>query len=469
MLTLRPFQEKLLSQTRNSLRRHRSVLMQLSPGGGKTVIAAFMIQGAVKKNLRAWFVCHRQELIFQTAKTFDKLNLDYGYIAAGYPMDMSKRVQICSIDTLKNRYEKVLPPDMIIVDEAHHISAAGWSRVANYFDKAFRVGLSGTPHRLDGKGLSQYFEIMVLGPTPEWMMQNGYLSRYRFFNPNTPDMSKSSKVAGDYNKRDADEIMSAPSVTGNVISHYKEHANGKRAILFATSIERSKAYAKKFMDEGIMAAHLDGKTPQGTRRAASLASAYGDLQVLCNVNLFGEGYDLSAQAGIDCPVEVVIDCQPTLSLSRCLQMWFRAMRPQGEPSFIFDHSGNCNKHGLPDFDREWSLEGSKDQGKKVERELPIRQCMKCFAVSRNLQKCPECGYVYPVKQREIEEVDGALNEVTDKDRAGIRHRYDQERMRARTLDQLIALGRKKGYKSPEKWAGHVWSARQAKAARYARR
>ena len=90
----------------------------------------------VEKGNNAWFICHRRELIDQTSKTFDKFGLHHGFIAAGYPVNPLQKIQICSIDTLKNRLDKVKPPDFIMWDECHHLGAAGWDKVHKHYDKA---------------------------------------------------------------------------------------------------------------------------------------------------------------------------------------------------------------------------------------------------------------------------------------------------------------------------------------------
>ena len=337
---------------------------------------------------------------------------------------------------------------------------------------------------MDGKGLYPAFKDTVVGPSAKWLIENKWLADYRFFNPTIPDLSQVKKLAGDYNKKGANEAMSSTAITGSVLAHYKKYALKKRAILFATSIERSKLYAQEFRAAGINAQHIDGTTDPGLRRALSFAFASGDIDVLCNVNLFGEGYDLSAQAGMDCPVQVVLDCQPTFSLARCLQMWMRAMRKQEEKCLIFDFSGNCVRHGLPDDDREWSLEGAKNQGKSdSERDILDRQCPKCYAIGRSLVRCGECGYVFPIKSREVDEVAGELEEA-DKEvlRKRLAAQRKQEDSKARTPEELVELGRARGYGKKNKdgkpytpseekallrWVGYKYTSRQAKRQQYA--
>lgn len=470
-MKLYPFQDKLLEKSLQALGRTNSVLLQLCPGGGKTVIASEFAKRATGKNIRTWFICHRSELIHQTAKTFSAYGLEYGFIAAGYQKSPSKMIQICSIGSLQRRLGTVKEPGLMIFDECHHLGAGSWTKVKNHYPNAYTIGLSGTPHRLDGKGLGHHFNEMVVGPSPSWLIENGFLAEYDFYMPSRPDIEGVHKLAGDYNQHEIDEVMGSASITGNVIDTYGNNCLGKRAILFSTSIKRSRAYAEDFKKQGVNAVHMDGKTDKSIRREMSRKFAAGEIDVLCNVNLFGEGYDLSAQAGVDCPVQVVLDCAPSLSLSKVLQAWYRSLRKQEGRAMIFDFSGNCVnadgsvKHGLPDDDREWSLEGAKKKtrAKSDEPYIFIRQCpAPCFYVSRNRHKCPKCGREFQIQERVIDEVEGELAKV-DKDM--IRRKRKIEQGGAKTLSDLIALGRRKNYKSPERWAGYIMEARRKKASR----
>jgi len=463
------FQEKLISRVRAAFGRTKRVLLQLCPGGGKTVIAAEISRLSATKSFRVWFICHRAELIFQTAKTYSNFGLEYGFIAAGYQQGSGSAIQICSIQTLAHRLGTVKPPDLMIFDECHHLGAAGWTRVKNYYPKAYVLGLSGTPIRLDGKSLGDHFHEMILGPSSRWLMDEGFLAEYDLYCPSRPDVSQVHLVAGDYNKHEIDEVMSSTSITGDVIEFYLDKGLGKRAMLFATSIKRSKAYAEDFRSQGVQAVHLDGKTDRGLRREMSLAVAEGQIDLLCNVNLFGEGYDLSAQAGKDCPIQVLLDAQPSLSLSRVLQMQYRTLRRQQGKAIIGDFSGNCFnsdgtvKHGLPDDDREWSLEATKKTARKSkpeEREIYIRQCpAPCHKVTRGSPtECPKCGREFEVRARKVEEVEGELVKV---DKEMIRRKAKEENRNARTLPDLEALGRSRGYKPG--WAAHIYKARKGRS------
>lgn len=466
-LVLRKIQETVITSARLALRRVRNVLIQAPTGFGKTVVATFIAHSVVQKGNTIYFICHRRELIEQTAKTFAKNGIAFSFIAAGYSYNPLCKVQICSIDTLKNRYARLSKPDVCIWDECHHLGAAGWSKVHGYYDKAFHIGLSATPQRLDGKGLGEWFDEMIIETSVAEQIEDGYLSDYKIFAPSKPNMANVKTPMGDYSKSESAAIMDDPTLTGNVIKHWRKHAEGLKTIVFAINIEHSMHVVKIFNDAGIPSAHLDGNTPVAERKAIAMQLAKGEITVISNVGLMGEGYDLSAQTGIDVTLDCLVCLRPTQSLALWLQMCGRVLRAKPYPAIILDHAGNVvdfngnPNHGLPCQDREWTLEGNPNQGKKkdADDDVPIKECPKCYAVHKPAPACPNCGHVYEVKPMEITHVEGDLQELSKEE---MRVAARKEQGGAGSLEDLIALGRKRKYKNPAKWAAHIWTARQAK-------
>ncbi|HUQ93848.1 MAG TPA: DEAD/DEAH box helicase [Bryobacteraceae bacterium] len=456
MITLRPYQVDMLARARVALRTHKSVLIQAPTGAGKTALAASMIgTAAMEKNIASAFICHRQELLDQTAETFEKVGIDYGFCAAGRPFNPYKPVLICSIGTLINRMDRIGPRGFLIWDEAHHTAATTWAKVrANYGD-AFNVGLTATPERLDGKGLEQQFAAIVPGPSVLWLIENGFLSKYRGFAPTKPNLAGVHTRGGDYAVDELEHVMDQKLIIGDAIKHYRRHADGKRAVVFCVTVTHAEHTAELFRDAGIVAICLHAGTPKDERRLAVQAFRDGQVKVLCNVNLFSEGFDLPA-------MEAVILLRPTKSLGMYMQQVGRSLRPYPgkAAAIILDHAGNMAQHGLPDDEREWSLKGRKKKKKKGDEPvIPIRNCPECFAAHRPAPVCPECGHVYTVQGRALEEVDGDLTEI---DPRLIREKRLREQGAAKSLPELIALGRSRGYRYPEKWAAHTWTARMAR-------
>jgi len=421
------------------------------------MLTAHMLKTSAEKGMASFFVVHRRELVKQSIRTFDKVGVPHGVVAADFMDDPRHLVQICSVNTLARRWHKLKKPKLVIWDEAHHCAAVGWSTIHQALPDAFHIGLTATPERLDGTGLGKWFEVMVKGPSVSWLIEQGYLAPYKLFAPTTVNTANIHRRMGDFVKSELVDMMDRPSITGDAVNEYKKRAPGKRAVAFCVSVEHSKHVVSQFAAAGFRAEHVDGETPNEQRDAAIRRFERGETHILSNVDLFGEGFDLPS-------LEVSILLRPTESLALYLQQVGRALRPSPgkEHALILDHAGNCARHGLPDEEREWTLEGRpKRERSEKTTSVSVKVCPKCFAAQfPGKPACLYCGTVFEVKTRVIDRVDGELAEVT-KDTL-VRRKRDTERQNCQSLDQLIALGKARGYKRPGIWAKHIWNYRQQK-------
>jgi DNA repair protein RadD len=457
-LVLYEHQDKLVSDTRAAMRRVRSVLMQSCTGSGKTAMAAHVVARANEKGKRVWFTVPRRELITQTAKTLERLDLPYSYIAAGYSTNPYARTQICSVDTLRGRLAGLTPPDLAIVDETHYGAAAldhiiKWLKASG----AWIVGLSATPWKASGEGLGKWYDEMVQGPSISWLIENEYLSKFKAYAPSTPDFSGIKIVGGDYAKGQIASYMEQDRVLiGDAVRHYRQHAMGRLNIAYCTSRKHSEITAAQFRDAGIPTAHIDGETPDDERRRIIRAFAKRELLVLTSVDLLTFGFDLSAQAGFDVTVESLSDLRPTKSLALQCQKWGRVLRKKDYHAIIFDHSNNIRQFGLPDADREWTL-ADRERAPKGDGNcaMPVRQCTECFFCHRPAPVCPSCGFTYPIQSREVEHLDGELTEISADP-------LRSEKAMKQKLYSLIGLAKQRGYANPEAWAAKIISQEAAR-------
>lgn len=456
MIELRADQMEAVAKLREALTHHQSVMFQAATGFGKTVVGSYMALGAQNKRRRVVFGCHRKEIMLQTAKTFDRFGIRYGYIAAKMQPDPFAYVQIASADTLRSR-RKWLDCDLFVPDEAHLWAANTRASMIEEAkaNGALVVGLSATPARLDGRPLTPLFDHMVCGPSVEWLMDNGHLSRYRAFAPVRPDMAGLHSVGGDYVTSELDERFNRPSIIGDAIKVHRQYASGLRTMAFAFSRKHGKDLTAAYNAAGIGAVYIDGETSPADRRSRIVMFADGAAEVLVSVDLAIEGFDLSAQIGRDVPVEAVSLQRPTQSMPKAKQMVGRALRPKVRPAVIMDHVNLLAMHGLPDDDVEWSLEGrKKGPSKPGEAAIAVTTCASCFGVFRPAPSCPHCGMAVEVEGRKVEEVDGELDEV---DVEALRRARKVEVARARDLPSLVAVARERGYKTG--WVANIMIAR----------
>jgi superfamily II DNA or RNA helicase len=262
--------------------------------------------------------------------------------------------------------------------------------------------------------------------------------------PSLPDLTKIRVRGGDYDERSLAEAVNTASLVGDLIEHWKSHANGVRTVAFAVSVEHSRHIAERFRTAGVAAEHLDGSTPIAERDAILARVAAGTTRVVANCNCLSEGFDLPS-------VKCTILARPTKSAGLYLQQAGRILRPhEGLSAIILDHAGCAAVHGLPQDEREFSLEGVTRRG--ASRDAPSRTCPECYAVlPASTQTCTECGFGFPSKELVPEENEGTLVEVVAKPRAAV---PDGRRVH---LEQLRALARSQ--RRDETWVAARYAAR----------
>ena len=431
----RPYQTEAVERVRQSIRHgSRRILVVLATGSGKTVVASHIVANTRAKGKRVLFLAHRRELIRQT---FAKLvrngipytdvgvimaGVDAGPVDVGSPAELPSRdddlwtklarrrptasVQVASIDTLRNRIRP--EADLVIVDEAHRALAKGYTDIRDAYPKAIHLGLTATPYRADGRGLGESYEDLVAVASPSLLIREGFLVAPRVFTvpaSSLPDLGGVRVRGGDYDAEALAKAVDKGGLVGGIVEHWLRHTPGVRTVAFAASVEHSKHIAARFVEAGIAAEHLDGETPAADRDAILRRLERGETLIVSNCGVLCEGWD---QPSVKC----CILARPTKSTGLYLQQAGRILRPfQGQSAVILDHAGCAVEHGLPQDDREFTLEAKKKTSKAA-GEAPVKTCEECFAVlPASVAVCPECGFVFPVKPEVLEENDGQLVEV----------------------------------------------------------
>ena len=403
-MPLRPYQEDLVSRVRSEwLAGKRAPCIVLPCGGGKSCIVAEFARRSTANGKFVLFLVHRKELCEQIERTFRKWGVDM------------LRCQIMMVQTAARRLDKLHKPALIITDENHHSKAATYRKVYDAFPDAYRVGVTATPVRLDGSGLIDVNDSLVVGVSAKWLIEQHCLSPYDYYAPSLVDLAGIKIRKGDYDISSVENLMLRKAVFGDVIRYYKELAGGRQAICYCTSVRHSMETALQFNLAGIEAAHIDGSTPKAERERIIAQFRSGAIDILCNVDLISEGFDVP-----DCECSILL--RPTQSLTLYIQQSMRCMRyRKGKRAVIIDHVGNYARFGMPDADRTWTLEGKKKDKRDIapEDEVKIRECPECFGVfspkgadGEPIQICPYCGYEFPKKERaEIEQEQAELKKI----------------------------------------------------------
>lgn len=457
MILLRPKQAVFMDDLRIAFRTYARVLGVGPTGFGKTVVFSAIAHGAASKGNNVLIGAHRVELLDQISEALAQANTPHGFIAADYEYK-PQQTMVASIQTLVRRLDKIRPPQLIIIDEAHHAMAQTYRRILSQWPQAKVLGVTATPIRTSGAGLGDLFHTMVVGPTIPELIEDGHLSPFRVFAPPTMDTSGLHMRAGDYVPSEIEALANKPSVTGSALNEYRKLSDGKRALAFCTSVEHAHSVANEFREAGYAALALDGGTDRGIRRQAVADFKRGAIQIMASCDLFSEGFDCG---GVECGIFL----RPTASLGLYQQQVGRCLRiAEGKShAVLLDHAGNCVRFGLPDTPRDWSLKGEGPE-KGAKREVSCRICPSCWAANKTAARaCANCGHPFPVKSREVEQREGELVELTAESIAKKRERRDQGM--AQSLEALIRIEKRKKYRPG--WALKVFNAREAKKARKA--
>ncbi len=387
-MNLREYQIELIEKCRAEYRKgFKAPCIVLPCGGGKSVIVAEMAKCATAKGNQVLFLVHRRELVEQIKHTFEWWGVDMNLC------------DVMMVQTANRHIAQIRPPKLIITDENHHSKAFTYRKIYDAFPKAKRIGVTATPIRLDGSGLGDVNDSLVVGVSAKWLIEHKFLAPYDYYAPAIADLSGLKVVRGEFETDGIEKVLMKSAIYGDVISHYRKLADGKQAICYCVSVKHSQAVANAFCDVGIVARHIDGSTPKNERDGVISAFRDGSIQILCNVDLISEGFDVP-----DCECAILL--RPTQSLTLYIQQSMRCLRyKDGKRAVIIDHVGNYARFGMPDADREWSLDGSKKAGNQRNNadEVKVLQCPECFYTFEPPEDeekiCPFCGYVFPEKER----------------------------------------------------------------------
>jgi superfamily II DNA or RNA helicase len=438
--TLRPYQEKLVSDTYQQWDAGKQfVAMVSSTGSGKSMTLTAIVAKERDRGQYVLVLAHRQELITQLSDTMGRMEIRHQVIAANKVVrfaakqsmenhgvnyvDPNARVMVASVQSMREAkiadLAKLGNKLTVVQDEFHHATKKSktWGGVLTPLLNAGARGLgpTATPCRADGQGLSRetdgYADVIVEGPSMRWLIDNGYLSQYKIYCPPTDlrlDNVETSKTTGDYKEKELKAEIGRSHIVGDIVSHYLKICPGKRGITFTVGVDTAEEVAEEYRKRGVPAVALSGRNADEERVQAIRDLKSGKILQIVNDSLIGEGVDIPA-------VEVVSFARPTQSYALYAQMFGRALRPfEGKShAIIIDAVSNVMRHGLPDAPREWSLDRRERRTGKSEPST-VRVCTACAAVyERFRDACPDCGEPVPkpADRSGPMQVDGDLYEL----------------------------------------------------------
>lgn len=361
------YQEDMKERIEKALRLHRSVMAQMPTGTGKTYLLTAVIDSFVSNNPmeKVWIVAHRRELVSQIDETVRKF---HSYSASNASFLLSS-VKAMSIQWLMRHYDEIEEePGLIVIDEAHHALAKTYKEMWERFPKAKFLGLTATPCRLNGKGFTDLFDVLVQSWGVPEFISKGRLATYDFVSIKSDgvtqrliDSLQKRGADGDYQNKEMDMLLNKKPSIERLYRSLEEFGKDRKGIVYAINISHAQKITKLYQEHGVKAIAIDSKTPATERQQDIEAFKKGDIQVLVNVDIFSEGFD--------CPdVEFVQLARPTLSLAKYLQMVGRGLRvAKGKKNcVIIDNVGLYRVFGLPSQVWNWNamFEGKLKVGKK---------------------------------------------------------------------------------------------------------
>ena len=363
------YQEDMKERIEKALRLHRSVMAQMPTGTGKTYLLTAVIDSFVsnKPMEKVWIVAHRRELVSQIDETVRKFHSYY----ASNTSSLLSSVKAMSIQWLMRHYDEIEEePGMIVIDEAHHALAKTYKEMWERFPNAKFLGLTATPCRLNGKGFTDLFDVLVQSWSVPEFISKGRLATYDFVSIKSDGMTQrlidslqKRGADGDYQNKEMDMLLNKKPSIERLYQSLEEFGKDRKGIVYAINISHAQKITKLYQEHGVKAIAIDSKTPAAERQQDIEAFKKGDIQVLVNVDIFSEGFD--------CPdVEFVQLARPTLSLAKYLQMVGRGLRvAKGKKNcVIIDNVGLYRVFGLPSQVWNWNamFEGKLKVGKRKE-------------------------------------------------------------------------------------------------------
>ena len=343
---LRDYQIDICSRVSEAFEHHRSVMVQMPTGTGKTMVLAELVKQLMMKDegVRILIVAHRRELIEQIKATIKRMKMD------------SRNITVESIQTISRRIATIeFAPSLVVIDEAHHALAKTYKMMWETWPDAKFLGLTATPCRLNGKGFTDLFDVLVQSWDIPTFIKEKWLSTYDFVSikadSRTQQLISSLKkrgADGDYQVKEMDAVLNKRPSIERLYNCVMEYAHNRKGFVYAININHARSIAEYYQSQGVHAVAIDSHTPVKERERIISSFRSGGLQVLVNVDIFSEGFD--------CPdVEFIQLARPTLSLAKYLQMVGRGLRPsKGKKNcMIIDNVGLYRVFGLPSQIWDW--------------------------------------------------------------------------------------------------------------------
>ncbi len=364
--------------------RNKAICVQSPTGSGKTPLVSAMCGSVLSKKKRAWLIVPRKELLIQASNHFLKWKVAHGIIAPGSNESRAFKIHIVSKDTLIRRYDKIKNwPDLLIFDEAHLYLDRQIEIISHLPEYSKIIGLTATPERLDGRGLSEAYGELIEGPSIPWLTERNFLTDIKYFSPPLDGLNNLPARGIDYDEEELEQLLQRKKIYGELVGHYEKHGKGKAALIFCRSVKSAYQTAERFQDKGFNFHCLEGKMSDKKRKDLIAALTTGTIDGLTNCDICTYGLDIPR-------VEYGASIRPTRSRALYMQKIGRILRPyenketgyKKEEALFFDHVNLVLEHqdlnypGVPLHyvpEITWNFHGNEKRKRKKD-DTNIRLC-----------------------------------------------------------------------------------------------
>jgi superfamily II DNA or RNA helicase len=319
-IELREYQSDAYDCCIRDLATHRSSLIVLATGLGKTILFSKVIESWIGRVL---VLVEREELLQNAYSEIESITGEIVGIERAEDHYDGERVCVASVWTLDLRLERFRRDhfSLIIIDEAHHSASDIYLRILEHFESAKVIGLTATDARADGKRLP--FAVCSYRMGIREGVETGYLVpiRGRRIIVDTIDLTRVKRKSGDGDFDDTaldDEMVKGAAAIADVV--YNDHAFDKGILFFpgcASAKLTSEFLNKKSKD---LSVYIDGNIKGNSRRELVSRLRNGQSNWLCNVGIATEGFNWPEAA-------VIGMCTPTLNPAAYVQRAGRGTRP----------------------------------------------------------------------------------------------------------------------------------------------
>ena len=391
--TLRPYQQELLAGIFEKIKTVNRLCVQLSTGGGKTVIFTELVS---QLNTKTLILVDSIDLVHQTVDTFKKQGIDVGCVLAGNKKFPENLVIVAMVKSLWNRKSKLPKFNYCIVDECHIWE---FNKLFPFLKDCKIIGFTATPVRLKRykidefqsaqETMSDVYDDIICGKPISWLMANGYLAPEKNEYIEFDSTPLKADASGEFTASSLKEVFQSESYKTSLRKTFDKLCTGKKTMIFTSSTETNRIYAELFADKNVKM--YDSKVEEENRSDVVEWFRNERDAVLISCGVFTKGFDV-------CDVEVILMARATKSLSLWIQIAGRGARITDKiekPYFTLIDGGNNNQeHQVFSFDRDWAKIFSDRKIKNIVDD--IQECDECgFTFLAKEKICPNCGYEKP--------------------------------------------------------------------------